>query len=595
LALEPVQGGRDIMTTILDPNGTYNFVGTNNGGTNFFKTDKNNFAPVLSFAWSPNFKNNVLGSVFPGEGRTVLRAGYRISYVNDEFVRAADNALIGNAGLSTGLTTGSINGRLDNLPTFTPPPLQVPRTYAQNNALAANFGTVFAIDPDIQVPSWHEFSVGVQREIGFQTAIEVRYVHGRSNNLVRGLDFNQVRIFDNGFLADFNRARSNIALYGNAQVNCQVSATTPNCQPLQVLNQAPFFNSPVIPATNNTLQFTNTINPIRAGDVGQLAFVYLSTFRVGNSALLANPNAGVVDLLNNSAQARYNALQAEVRRRFSQGLTFQANYTFQKVLTDAPGTGQTRFEPLINNATPDLEYGIGDQDTTHVFNLNAIYELPFGKGKPFFSNTNGLVDRLIGGWQLTSIIRLSSGAPFSIVDSRGTLNRAARSGRQTAYTTLSKDEMKKLVGVFRLPCGIFFIDPQVINLDLAQCQNGVIAPRVAGTTAGVASLGYDPLTGPKTFPGQVFFNVAPGQTGNIERNFLSGPMFFNWDASLIKNIPITERIRVQLRGEAFNVTNRTHFGVTGQFTQAAVNSSTFGRLFSAPNPRIIQFVGRIEF
>jgi len=600
LALEPVQNGRDIRTTLLDPNGTYNFVGTNNGGHNFFGTDWNNIAPVLSFAWSPTFENKVLGALFPGEGKTVIRGGYRLSYVNDEFIRAADNALAGNAGLSTGLTTGSINGRFSSRPTFTAPALTVPRTYAQNNAIAANFGTVFAIDPDLEVPMSHEFSIGIQREIGFQTALEVRYVHSQGDNLVRGLDLNQVNILNNGFLADFNRARSNIALYGTGQVNCTVTAATPSCQPLQVLNKAPFNTSPAIAANQNPLQFSNTLNPIIAGDAGQLAFVYLSTFRVGNSFLLNNPNTGVLDLLTNQAKSRYNALQAEVRRRFSQGLTFQANYTFQKLLTDAPGTGQTRFEPLVDNADPDYEYGIGDQDTTHVFNFNGIYELPFGKGKPFFSSANGIMDRIIGGWQVTSIIRASSGTPFSISDPRGTLNRAGRSGRQTANTNLSKAQVKALIGTFRTPCGIFFVDPNVINLDLAACQNGKILPRVAGTTAGVASLGYNPISGsansnlPQTFPGQVFFNVAPGQKGNMELNFLSGPkMFVNVDASVIKNIPITERVHVQLRAEAFNLFNSANFAVTGQ--QVNILSSTFGRFTTSFSPRILQFVGRVEF
>lgn len=603
LALEPVQNGRDIITTILDPAGTYDFVGTNNGGTNFFKTDKNNFGPVLGFAWQPNFGNGFLNSIFPGNGKTVIRGGYRLSYVNDEFVRAADNALIGNAGLSQGLTipTGgsspSLNARFTALPTFTAPALTVPRTYAQNNALAGNFGTVFAIDPNLEVPSWHEFNIGFQREVGWDTALEIRYVHGRSDNLVRGLDLNQVRIGNNGFLADFNRVRANIQNYGFNSANCTVTATTPNCQPLQLLNTAAFGSG--TPLTNATIR-----NNIVAGNVADTAINYLQLFALGNSVLLNNPNTGVVDLLNNSARSRYNALQMEVRRRFTNGLTFQANYTFQKTLTDAPGTGQTRFEPLIDNAQPDVEYGIADTDTTHVFNFNGIYELPFGRGKQFFSGVNSWVDRLIGGWQVTSIIRMSSGAPFSITDVRGTLNRAGRSGRQTAYTTLTKAELKKIVGVFRTPCGIFFIDPQHINLDLSQCNNGVIAPRVGSTTAGVGSLGFNPFTAntstpgtalPQTFPGQVFFSLAPGQTGNIERNFLMGPMFFNWDASIIKNIPITESVRVQVRGEAFNLTNRTNFGITGQFTQGNIHSSTFGRLLSAPNPRVLQFVARIEF
>jgi hypothetical protein len=605
LILEPVLAGRDVRTAILDPNGTYDFIGVNGNGNNFFKWDKNNFAPVFSFAWSPTFKSGLLNGLFPGEGRTVIRGGYRRSFVNDEFIRSADNALSGNAGLTLGLTTpGSFRaGSTPAPPTFTAPPLQVPRTYTQNNAAAANFGTVFAISPNLQVPSTDEINIGIEREIGWKTAVEARFVHGQSNNLVRGLDLNQVNIVSNGFLADFNRARNNIKLYGSSQVNCIISVTRPDCQPLQLLNQAPFNTS----AFGNPLGFSNTINPITTGDVGQLAFVYLSTFGVGNSVLLNNRNTGVVDLITNQSRYRYNALQTEIRRRFSGGLTFQANYTFQKTLTDSTGTGQTRFEPLIDNAQPNLEYSIADFDTTHVFNLNMIYELPFGKGKRFVGGANGVVDRIVGGWQVTSIIRWDSGAPFSITDPRGTLNRAGRSGRQTAFTNLSKAEVRKLVGVFRTPCGIFFIDPQVINIDLAACDHGTatspipqILPRVAGTTAGVASLGFNPFGAPgtvvpQTFPGQVFFNLAPGQTGNMERNFVSGPTLFNWDASIIKNIRITENVRFQIRAEAFNVLNKTNFAITGQFTQANINSNTFGRLATTFQPRIIQLAGRLEF
>ncbi len=594
LILEPVYRGRDVRTVLLDPNGTYDFIGVNGNGNKFFKTDKQNFAPVLSFAWSPAFKNEFLNRLFPGEGRTVLRGGYRRSFVNDEFIRAADNALSGNQGLTSQLTTGGLNARFATAPAFAAPPLVIPTTYAANNALAGNFGTVFAIDPDLQVPSSDEFNIGIEREIGWQTALEVRYVHSRGSNLVRGLDFNQVRIFDNGFLADFNRAHFNAITYGTANINCSVAAATPLCRPLQLLNRAPFNTSPF----GNPLGFTNTTNPIVAGDAGQLAFVYLGTFQVGNGVLLNNPNTGVTDLLTNAAKFRYNALQMELRRRFSHGLSLQANYTFQKLLTDAPGTGQTRFEPLIDNANRDAEYAIGDQDTTHVFNLNAIYELPFGRGKHFGADAGKWLDRLIGGWQVTSILRFDSEAPFSITDPRGTLNRAGRSGRQTANTNLNKDQVRALVGTFRTPCGVYFIDPRVINLDLTQCQQGLIRPRLAGTTAGVASLGFDQ----PTFPGQVFFNVAPGQRGNMEPNFMHLPWKFNWDASIIKNIKLTESVRFQLRAEFFNVLNRSNFAFTAanaQFTQANINATTFGRLLGTSpvgSPaRVIQFAGRLEF
>lgn len=598
LILESVLNGRDVRTALLDPNGTYDFVGKNNGGFNFFKWDRNNFAPVLSFAWSPTFKNKFMNKLFPGEGRTVVRGGYRRSFVNDEFARAADNALLGNAGLTSGITQSGLNARFTTSPTFTAPALVVPRTYAQNNALAGNFGTVFAIDPNLQVPGTHEFNVGIERELGWQTALEVRFVHGQSSNLVRGLDLNQVIIGSNGFLADVLRARNNLSLAANAggPINC--TAATVGCQPLQLINTAAFGGGgPGASITGTPLNNATLRNNIINGNVADVAINFLTTFGLGNSVLLPNPNTGVADLLTNSARYNYNSLQIELRRRFSGGLTFQGNYSFSKNLTDAPGTGQTRFEPLIDNGKPaKIEYAVADFDTTHVFNFNTIYELPFGKGKHFGANAGQWLNRLIGGWQMTSIVRLDSEAPFSITDPRGTLNRAGRSGRQTANTNLTKDQLKALLGVFRTPCGIYYINPSVLNLDLAQCQLGVIAPRAAGTTAGVASLGFDPLIGPKTFDGQVFFNVAPGQNGNLDRNFLHGPWYLNWDASIIKNIRITERVRFQMRAEGFNVLNQARFTVGGQFTGANINSSTFGRsLGTFPGSRIVQFVGRIEF
>ena len=600
LAIEAVFGSKKPVDALLDPNGTYNFVGTNLGGNKFFNADANNFAPVISFAWSPNFKSGFLKALMPGEGKSVIRGGYRISYVNDNFVRAADNALIGNAGLTSTLSTGSINLRIPTLPAIAAPPLVVPRTYAQNNAQAANFGTVFGIDPHLQAPSLHEINVGYEREIGWDTAFEIRFVHNQSDNLVRGLDLNQVNIFSTGFFDDFNRARSNLINYGTGGINCVVDATHPACQPLQLLNRTPFGN----------LTSATAISNIQTGAVADMAINYIqgnignaggSTLPQRSAVLLNNANTGVVDWLTNSAKSRYNALQAEIRRRFTKGLTFQANYTFQKSLTDAPGTGQTAFEPLIDNADRAQEYGIADSDTTHVFNLNAIYELPFGKGKSFFSDANSVVNHILGGWQVTSIIRWSTGTPFTVTDPRGTYNRAGRATRQQAFTTLTKDQLRKAAGVFRTPCGVYFIDPQYINLDMAQCANGLVRPRVAGTTAGVAALGYNPLTctatacsqATQTFPGQVFFNLAPGQKGNTGVNTLAGPILFNWDASIIKKIPINEKWHVEIRAEAFNLLNHSNFA--NGSNQASINSSTFGRLSSTFSQRIVQFVARIEF
>src|SRR5205085_12544662 len=99
LRLEPVvPKGTDPVTAILNPSGTYDYVGTNTGNVGqFFNTDKNNFSPVLGVSYSPRFNQGIMGKLV-GDGQTVIRAGYRISYVIDEYVRATDNALQ-NAGL----------------------------------------------------------------------------------------------------------------------------------------------------------------------------------------------------------------------------------------------------------------------------------------------------------------------------------------------------------------------------------------------------------------------------------------------------------------------------------------------------------------
>lgn len=590
LFIEPnIPDGADPVAAILDPNGTYQFVGGNAGGDNkLYKTDKNNFAPRLSFAYTPQFKNKFLGSVF-GDGRTVIRGGFGMSYVNDDLVVSQNNSVGLNQGLSqtigainpvTGTT--SLNARANALPaiptsTFSP----LPRNFASNNTnFFSFFGTVFGIDPNLQTPRTTEYNFGIQREIGFQTAVEVRYVGARSDNLVRALDFNQVDIRNNGFLADFNRARQNLLLSiaANAANNAipvsgAFNATIAGSQQLSVF--------PLLPG-GGLLNNATITGQLQAGTPADLAAVYIQNNLATGVRFLANPNTGVTDLVGNYGTLRYNSLQVEVRRRFSKGLYLQANYTFQKTMGNASGGAisgdntQTRFEPNLDNLDPDLEYSRLNYDTTQVFNFNSIYELPFGKGKTFL-NQGGLVDRIFGGFQVSAILRVSTGAPINISDPRGTLNRgAARSTRQTPQTSLTVPQIRDLLGIFDTPCGIFYINPAVTNINMSDCSGGR------------AANGF----GQPTFPGQVFFNNAPGQTGSLERFAINGPLYANLDMGLFKTIRITENVRFQIRAEAFNVMNRVNF-FSGQ--NQNINSTTFGRMTSTFSPRIIQFAGRIEF
>ncbi|MBL8203671.1 MAG: TonB-dependent receptor [Blastocatellia bacterium] len=570
VGLEPeIPSGSNVRQAITNPNGRYVLVGSNlNSPGQYYKTDKNNFAPILSFSWSPK-ATNTLGRILVGDGRTVFRGSYRWSYLNDQMITVLNNAVAGNSGLGrTGASainpnTGNalLNTRIGLLPDsapITPPAILIPRTYAQNNTAAfGNFGTVFAIDPDLQTPRVDEYSFGIQREFG-ANVLEVRYAGNRSKNLWRGIDLNQINITSNGFLADFNRARANLQLTGNPACT---TAQNAGCQTLTVF-----------PLLTNGGNLGNAAirNTIQAGNVADLAQTYVTTGVRGGVSFYANPNTGAVDLVTNGAVSYYNSLQVEFRRRISRGLAVLANYSFQKVLTNGVGTSQALFEPLLDNARPELEYSRADYDQNHILNFSAVYELPIGTGRRFGSGMNRFADAIIGGWQLSPILRMSSGAPITIIDTGGTFNRTARAGRQTPQTNLTVDQIKKLVGVRVQASNVWFIDPAVTN------------------TTGRAAEGF----GTTPFSGQVFFNNGPGQTGSLQRAVFNGPKFVNLDVALAKNFRIKESVKFQVRLEAFNALNHTNF-FFGQFQNIA--STNFGKITGTFAARVVQLGGRIDF
>jgi hypothetical protein len=585
LRLEVVTGGMDPNAALLNPNGTFDFVGGNAGSPGvFFKSDKNNFAPNFGFAYTPNFRSGLARKLFPGDGGTVIRGGFSVSYINDEFVRSPDNALQ-NQGLSVTPINFGLTSVIDNPPPVpTPPFVAPPLSFASINALAPGANVAFLIDPNLQLPRVEQYNFGIQREIGFKSVLEVRYVGNRSHELIRTVDLNQVDIRSNGFLSDYIRARSNFLLTGNAACT---PAQNAGCQTLTVFPSLANGGSLNSPAVQNLL-----LN----GSVADLARRYVTLGQTGSVQILPNPNMGILDLLGNLGESNYNALQVELRRRFSQGLLLQANYTFQKTLDNiSPGNpginseDQTRVAAFLDNQNQHLDYGRADFDQTHVFNLNAVYDLPFGKGKHFWSDHGGAVDGLVGGWQLGGILRINTGTPLTIVDPRGTLNRVGRSANQTAVTNLTNSQISDLIGIFNQNGTVYYINPSVINAD----------------GRGAVAFGKTP------FANEVFFDNGPGQFGTLARSTINGPLFTQLDMSLTKSIRLTEKMRFQVRADAFNVLNHTNF-LTGILTPGLalngtsntifnVNSPTFGEITSANTiggsglNRIIQVAGRFEF
>ena len=528
LEIGPVVQGGSLVQTLLS-NATLNFIG-NSSGRPWYHRDTKDFAPNLGIAWD----------VF-GDGKTAVRGGYSIFYVNDATILAAENMLEANGGLQGfGGDTGLSGHVSQGLPPVSLPTYMVPLTAADNYATNP-FAVIGSVDPNLRKPYVQQYSIGIERDIK-GTVVAVRYVGNHSVAQLRAFDFNQVNINAGGFLADFLKAQNNgfLALAKNGTFNPAYNATIAGSQQLTVFPKL---------LSGGLLSDSDFRNLIETGQPGELAAEYQENGFNPNNAVpfFANPVALGADMLTNYSSSSYNSLQLEARHRMRSGLSLQANYTFSKVLSDADGDSQTRFQNFLDVNNPKIERSRANFDLTHMIKAAGFYDLPFGKGHRLDVHH---LNRVIGGWTVSSDMTWQSGAPFSILSGYGTFNRAGRSYYNTAATTLQGSALFNVVKYQMTGNGPMMITPGAINTD----------------GSGVAAAG-DPA-----FAGEAFSNPAAGTIGALQRRMFSGPWTFGMDASLIKIIPINDRNKMELRMSAFNVLNHPTFWSGDQ----NINSTTFG-------------------
>lgn len=560
--------------------------GKANGKPGYYKQDWNNFAPSISAAWSPNFKNGFLRALFGADNKSTIRGGFRMTYdrigsalavafdLNSTLGYTATKAIAANtydvAAFQGPLFTG-LGQNIRVLPGVAGSPtiafpLQTPSDQAERIEQS--------LDDRITTPSNYNYNVSYGREIGKGVSFEASYVGRMAKNLLVIRDtahFNNLR--DPATGQDFYSVMNTLLDYRAANT------------PITSIPNIAWFNKFVpglagvysVCGVNTALTATQaayrrvaraSVNNAGATCVGGRNtndYTFVQTLwddglGFGNN-IFVHPQYATFAAYSTLGNSWYNAFQFSVRKRFSQGLSFDVNYTYSHSLDTASGNEASGSITGVNIQNPldlDVNRGNSDFDIRHLINANYIYELPFGKGKMFFGNAGKAANAILGGWTFTGIFRANTGLPEQepFDDSRWATNWNVQANAvriRQLYSTPTK--------------------------------NGV---------GGLPNLFSDP-----TFAYQSYRNARPGEAG--DRNLVRAMGYWSLDAGLYKTVSIKENNKITFRLEVFNVAN--HQSLTGASNLSVAldpylktPSSSFGRLTAIQGaPRVVQFAVRYDF
>ncbi len=271
------------------------------------------------------------------------------------------------------------------------------------------------------------------------------------------------------------------------------------------------------------------------------------------------------DVLQNVGQASYHSLQATLERRFSTGFSLQASFTWAKIITDADS-----ILPGINGGVSQIqnpynlrdEKALSSQDVPYTFATAPLYELPFGKGKPFLRS--GIAGAVLGGWQVGAVLRYQSGVPvsFGCANSIPGWDNCIRFNRVGSLSPLSTSVL-----------------------------NGTFSPFVTGNTYYNPNAFADPNANRAARGGTYQFGNYPRNDGSVRT-----PNYYNEDISIIRNFHFTESAFIQAKGELLNATNRHILSVPNSGDNASPNNPNFGVVNgTVDNQRVVQFTLRLNF
>ena len=498
-----------------------------------------------------------IGIAYQYDSKTVVRLGYGRSFdigvfgSNFGHVVTQNLPVLANQDLSDSSVNGGTNDRsavftfasgapaIPNLTSIIPADGILPLRGPNNN-----------VDPRVRprrqrLPTLDAWNVTLQRQITPTMNIEVAYIGNKGSHTFAG----------NGPAYNANEAAIGS---GTDKYNCSLITSGVNTGKFDCKAS---FNASIL--TNNRRPFF--LNGVPRFTYANFPGITCCSSDIGN-------------YFGNDASTHYDALQVKVEKRFSQGLQFLGHYTYSHAFN---------YDSGYFSADPKIAYGPDDFNRNHVFVINAVYELPIGKGKKYMGDVGRAANLLIGGWQISNTSNWSGGLPFT--PSLGHCSEISDAGPcrpdllpgQSFSTGLRRDSSGNLT----------WFTP-VTSLD--QSPEVISATNITGLdTCTIAR----PTAGPWALP-------ACGHIGNARRNSLRGPHAFFSDMALSKNFSITEKYRAQFRFDAYNVFNHPVLGFGSTQGNTCVDCGGGGVISSieadaspnAPNGmRQLQFGFRFTF
>jgi hypothetical protein len=570
----PVGGAKGLYGITAGSQTVLQLVGKNspNPDTLFYQNDRNNFAPAIGLSWS---------LPWGGKDKTVLRAGYGISYQGSASFNAGLNVASGNnPGLSfnqsfvnEGVSNKYFNFASADLPIPVPAPTGVKPLTPQGFYTRSD--PLVGFDDHRVNPYVQNFSLEIQRELAKNLTLEARYIGSKGTKLYGGISLDDMNIYAQGagqtLLDAFNQTRAGLdaplfdqmlkgLVLNTGQSAVGTNGVTGSAALRQNSTFKPFLADGRIGEFANALNTSTLATTTGAGGL-------IKNGGLPDNWLVPNPQYAAVVLGSNPGSSTYHSMNLQVTKRLSNGFASSFAYTWSRTIGEASADGNISYLDPNNH---HLNKSLLTFHRTNDFRSNGTWELPFGQGRKFLTSSNGIIGRLVEKWQLGGILQWNSGQPLTITATNAQLTWTQVPGQIAIVRT---SNTANILGAFPKSTGE--VTP-IVNQ--ANYFAGFVQ-KDDPSKSGITNL----QTLQSSFSNKAIFdangniilaNPAPGQVGTLGRAYIEGPSHIKFDVNLVKRIRVSETKNVEIRIDAIDVLNTPWWNNP----TVDINSPNFGRM-----------------